>query len=223
MSKDWVGNKHSVFTCLGASNHTEKEREIHDFYATSPEAGEMLLGLEPQITNIYEPFVGQGHLAEVFRQAGKLGAASDLIDRNYYPESIPTKYPLDFFSFNKSWKGDIVSNPPYSRAKEAVEHSLDLIQDGHYVAMFLKLTFLEGKERKSFFEENPPVRVWVSSSRILCAKNGEFEYPKTDKNGNVKIDKDGTPIMIKMSSASCYCWYIWQKGYQGETRLCWFN
>lgn len=30
MEKDWIGNGKSIFTTLGASNHTEKEREIND-------------------------------------------------------------------------------------------------------------------------------------------------------------------------------------------------
>ena len=34
MGKDWTGNGKSIFTTLGASNHTEKEREINDYYAT---------------------------------------------------------------------------------------------------------------------------------------------------------------------------------------------
>ena len=29
--KDWRGNGHSIFTTLGASNHTEQEREADDF------------------------------------------------------------------------------------------------------------------------------------------------------------------------------------------------
>ena len=36
MGKDWTGNGKSIFTTLGASNHTEKEREINDYYATDP-------------------------------------------------------------------------------------------------------------------------------------------------------------------------------------------
>ena len=32
--KDWTGNRKSTFVTLGASNHTDKEREWHDFYAT---------------------------------------------------------------------------------------------------------------------------------------------------------------------------------------------
>ena len=36
MAKDWSGNGKSTFITIGASNHTDKEREKHDFYATSP-------------------------------------------------------------------------------------------------------------------------------------------------------------------------------------------
>lgn len=35
MTKDWSGNGKSTFITIGASNHTDKEREEHDFYATS--------------------------------------------------------------------------------------------------------------------------------------------------------------------------------------------
>lgn len=219
----WTGNKNSTYTCLGASNHSKEEREVHDYYATDPLAAEYLLKIEPQITNVWEMCVGEGNLAEPYRREGKLKAISDLIDRGYYPEGIMTSYGKDFLQMSKVWKGDMVSNPPYSIAVEWTKHCLDLLQDGHYLALFMKITFLEGKERRKFFEDNPPIRVWVSSSRIQCAKNNEFEVPKKDKNGNVVYDKSGNPVMVKMSSAACYCWYIWQKGYKGPTELKWFN
>ena len=43
MTKDWSGNGKSTFITIGASNHTDKEREEHDFYSTSPEAIDKLL------------------------------------------------------------------------------------------------------------------------------------------------------------------------------------
>lgn len=43
MEKDWIGNGKSIFTTLGASNRTEKEREINDYYATDPIAVDALL------------------------------------------------------------------------------------------------------------------------------------------------------------------------------------
>ena len=221
--KDWTGNRAAVFVCNGATGHAKGEREINDFYATDPIAAEFLIELEPQINNIWENAVGEGNLAKVFHRAGKLRAISDLIDRGYKPEGIMSSYGRDFLQMNKVWKGDIVTNPPYADAKTWVQHSLDCIREGHFLALFMKITFLEGKERKKFFEDNPPIRVWVSSSRIPCAKNNEFETPKRDKEGNLKLDKEGNPIMEKVSSATCYCWFIWQKGYKGPTEIKWFN
>ena len=43
MGKDWTGNGKSIFPTLGASNHTEKEREINDYYATAPIAVDALI------------------------------------------------------------------------------------------------------------------------------------------------------------------------------------
>ena len=37
-AKDWTGNAKSIFTCNGASNHSEEERQIDDYYATEPKA-----------------------------------------------------------------------------------------------------------------------------------------------------------------------------------------
>ncbi len=219
----WNGNKAAVFVCNGATGHAKEERQLHDYYATDPIAAKFLLELEPQIDNIWECFVGEGHLAKDFHKAGKLKAISDLIDRGYHPEGVLTSYGKDFLQMTKVWKGDIVSNPPYAEAKVWVQHCLDLIQEGHFLALFMKLTFLEGKERKKFFEDNPPIRVWVSSSRIPCAKNGEFMVPKKDKEGYIKVNHKGEPMMEKVSSAACYAWFIWQKGYKGDTVIKWFN
>lgn len=223
MNKDWTGNKAALFVCNGASGHAKEEREENDYYATEPVAAEWLLKIEPQIADIWETAVGEGHLAKVFNEAGKLSIVSDLIDRGYHPEDIPNCFGKDFLQMNKVWRGDVVTNPPYASSIEWAQHSLDVIQEGRYSALFMKLTFLEGKGRRKFFEENPPIRVWVSSSRIPCAKNGEFYKPKKDKEGNEVLGEDGKPIMIKESSAACYAWYIWQKGYKGPTELKWFN
>lgn len=203
-NKDWTGNKPSTFVCNGATGHALGEREQHDYYATDPKAAEFLLKLEPQLNNIWENAAGEGHLASVFDEANKLAMATDLIDRDYKSEKPKVLCgKLDFFKVNKNWAGDIVTNPPYKYAQEWVEHSLALMSDGRYLCLFLKLTFLEGKARRELFEKNPPIRVWVSSSRIKCAKNGDFKAYD--------------------SSATAYAWFIWQKGYKGETVVKWFN
>ena len=44
--KDWTGNKTSVYANLGASSHSNTERENNDYYATPPSAVEELLKRE---------------------------------------------------------------------------------------------------------------------------------------------------------------------------------
>lgn len=199
-NKDWKGNGNSIYKTLGASNHTEEERETNDWYATDPVAAEWLLKLENINKNIWEPACGSGELSKVFESAGHRVMSSDLIDRGF------GKTGIDFLNCNKTFDGDIITNPPYKFAQEFVEKGLEVVTEGNKVIMFLKLQFMEGKARKKLFERYPPKTIWVSSSRITCAKNADFKKMK-DAGG----------------SAVAYAWYIWEKGYQGETIVKWFN
>lgn len=198
MNKDWVGNKKSIFTTLGASNHTDKEREENDYYATDPEAAIWLHNIEQLSDILLEPACGEGHLSKQLEAFGHEVVSIDLIDRGY-------GYQGDFFEM-KEWNFDIVTNPPYKHGLEFIKHALDIIPIGNKVCMFMKIQFLEGKARKKFFQEFPPIRIWVSSSRIMCAKNGDFEGMKAGGG-----------------SAVGYAWYIWEKGYTGDTTIKWFN
>ena len=64
--KDWIGNKKSTFVTLGASNHTDRPRQEHDYYATAPEAIDALHTIMPlDGLYIWEPACGGGILASV--------------------------------------------------------------------------------------------------------------------------------------------------------------
>jgi len=193
-SKDWVGNKNSVYKTLGASSHTEEVREANDYYATDPKAGHSLMLIEKFHENIWECACGEGHLSKVFEVYGHNVFSSDLIYRGYGDGVI------DFLKENNTFDGDIITNPPYKFALEFILKSLQTISTGRKVAMFLKLQFLEGKARKEFFTKNPPKVVHISSGRIECAMNGKF----------------------KGESAVSYAWFIWEKGYTGQTIIKWF-
>lgn len=190
----------SLWMRLGASNHTDKERQNEDFYATDPIAAKLLLEIEQFDGDIWECACGENHLANVFKENGYNVRTSDIIGRVEGTEII------DFLSYNDKWDGNIITNPPYSKAKEFIEKSLEIIPEGKKVAMFLKVQFLEGKARRKLFEKYPPKTIWVSSSRILCAKNADFEGMK--RGGG---------------SAVAYCWFIWEKGFKGDTVVKWFN
>lgn len=206
--KDWTGNSNSIYKTLGASSHTEEEREQHDYYATHPKAVRVLLENERFSHKVWEPACGGGHMSDVLKEFGYDVKSSDLIDRGY-----PGAELIDFLvTTSDTYKADprdIITNPPYKYAKEFVEKSLELSSDGTKIAMFLKLQFLEGQSRKELFTTNPPKVVYVSSSRLGCAKNGEF-----------RVGKDGEFVI---ASAVAYAWFVWEKGFKGDTVIKWIN
>lgn len=195
MEKDWIGNKSTAFVTLGASNHSLDNREENDYYATEPSAIDDLFTVEEFSNNIWECACGQGHLSKRMKELGKEVYSTDLIDRGYGDYGINfLNIPHGFINYK-----DIITNPPYKYAEEFCKKAIDLT--GNKVAMFLKLTFLEGQSRRKFFNEHPPKIVYIYSKRKNCAKNGDFEKYK--------------------SSAIAYAWYVWEKGFNGNTIIKW--
>lgn len=202
MSKDWTGNSKSIFTTLGASNHSIHEREENDYYATDPIALVKLLEKERFNHYVWECAVGGGHLANVLKQKGYDVKCSDIIDRGYPQTEI-----ADFLLWERNKaeiNRDIITNPPYSKALDFVSHALKESMNGIKIAMLLKLQFLEGKKRRTFFKESPPKKIYVFSERIDCAKNGDFENLKKHGGGAV-----------------CYAWFIWENGWYGSPQIDW--
>lgn len=200
--KDWTGNQNSVYKTLGASNHTDKERQNEDYYATDPIAIDKLLTVEKPNERIWEPACGGGHLAERLKGKGYRVRSTDIVDRGYCDEIV------DFLSVSPNITDltyDILTNPPYKYAMEFVLKALELLQPGCKCYMFLKLTFLEGKGRyKDLFSKYPPKKVLVFSERVLCAKNADFEGMK--QGGG---------------SAVAYAWFVWEKGFNGKPIIKW--
>lgn len=201
---DWRGNGKSVWATLGASNHTDKEREVDDFYATDSIAVDKLLSVETLNRNIWECAAGAGHLSKRLKEHEYQVYSTDIKDRGY-----PLDGQLDFLTATQAdvpFQGvcDIVTNPPYKYAKEFVLKALGLLSDKCHCYMFLKLTFLEGKQRYiELFKESPPRSIHVCSERVLCAKNGDFEEMK------------------RTGGAIAYAWYVWEKGWRGKPQIGW--
>lgn len=191
----------NTFITLGANNHTDVTREKDDFYATPPLAVKELMKLETFDKNIWEPCCGMNHITNVLKDNNYNVKTSDIIDR-VNDGSVEI---IDFLNYNGKYNGDIITNPPYKLAAEFVYKSIETITYGHKVAMFLKLTFLETKKRYELFKKYPPKVIYVASMRFGCSQTGEF-----NSDGNT-------------GSAIAYCWYIWEKGYNGDTIIKWFK
>ena len=176
----------------------KEEREKNDFYATEPKAMYKLLEYESFDQNIWEPACGEGNLSEVLKEKGYNVYSTDLIDRGYQDEL------MDFINTDNKWFGDIITNPPFKYAIEFITKSLESIEPGKKVAMFMKLNYLSGIKRyNEIYSIYPPQRVYVFTGRVSCAKNNQKELFK--------------------SGGLDYAWFVWEKGKYAPTELKWIK
>lgn len=199
--KDWTGNKKSVLVTTSALHQSDAVREENDFYATEPEAIDRLLAVcsMPKDKTIWECACGNGNLSKRLEELGFSDVVStDLVDRGYGVGGVNF---LTDFSEEGSFDGTILTNPPYRYAVEFCKQALKLVSVGNRVYMFLRIQFLETKKRAEWFRTGKSglKTVYVFGERIGCWINNQ-------KKG---------------SSAQAYCWFEFEKGYEGEVTVKW--
>jgi len=178
------------------------KREDNDFYATNPKALKLFLqSLKKDniILNkhIWECACGKGHLSEELKKQKYKVFSSDLINRGYGDT------PLDFTKTNLKHYGDILTNPPFKLAEEFIEKGMSLINKGNKLILFLKIQFIEGQKRRELFRKYNIKFIYAHSSRQQCSMNADFK--------NLK------------ATTQFYAWYIFEKGYTGDTILRWID
>lgn len=147
-----MGNSKTQWATIGARAGANNDRQEHDYYATDPHAVEDLLKREKFSTDIWECANGGSFISDTLEKNGYKVRRSDL-----YDYGVKNCEKIDFLQYEGSWDGDIITNPPYKLAWRFVKKALETVTVGHKVAMFLKITFLEGKERyDKLFSVTPP-------------------------------------------------------------------
>jgi hypothetical protein len=167
-------------------------REKDDFYPTHPGATAALLSVEHFGKTVWEPACGEGDISRVLIDAGYEVVSHDLVDRGY---GIARR---DFLMERTLVAPAIVTNPPFKLALPFCQHAIDLGADK--VAMFLRLAFLEGIERKAFFERYTPARIWVMSRRVPMQR------------GRLSQKGDGHGVMA-------FAWFVWERGHRGPAQI----
>ena len=174
------------------------KREENDFYATNPIALSLFLNSIDFKLNkdLWECACGEGHLTKELEKEGFKVLSSDKINRGFGEVK-------DFLEINDKFQGDIITNPPFKLAEEFVEKGMQLLEVGNKLILFLKIQFLEGQKRNKLFKKYPLKYVYVHSSRQQCSMNADFE--------NLK------------ATTQFYAWYVWEKGFKGDTILKWID
>jgi hypothetical protein len=170
-----------------------------DLYQSPPEAVTALMAIERLPHRLWEPACGPGAIVRVLRAAGHDVLATDLVD---YRSPFQDAHGVDFLipglaeTYSDSRDG-IVTNPPFKNAHLFVTRALELAP---YVAMLLRLAFLESEKRRDIIDNSGLARVHVFRKRLPMMHRDGWEGRKA-------------------SSGMAFAWFIWERGYTGPIEL----
>lgn len=198
-----------------AGGNPERGRVEYDYYATNPKDVSNFLktlhrdGVVFPGSSFLEPCTGGGHIVEACKSStylptGQQWTTIDLVDRGY-----PLSAQGDFLLMNFSDTFDgIITNPPFALAAEFIDKCMHILSEDGMLAMFLKIQFLEGENRRELFHRYPPRYVYVLRSRTSTWNNGMEFNPDNGK---------------PWAGVITYCWYVWQKGSTAEPVIRWVD
>lgn len=126
-----------------------------------------------QFKTAHEPCCGDGRIVNWLSLNNVQTTSSEILNgKNYF-----------------DWDGEvdlILTNPPFSLAKEFIEHSLPKAKT---VMMLLRLNFLGSKKRHSWWLDNKPDALYILSGRPSFTGDGtdatEYAWFVWDKTGQI--------------------------------------
>lgn len=186
------------------------QRAEHDWYVEPRWCVEALADAMPIVEGSYvwDPCCGGGTIPTVF--AERLGQhmiiASDIVDRGYphFDETYDVLAGGIPHHIRPGMRINAVLNPPFKQAEAIVRKLLPLID--YRLAILQQLPFLASRGRQKLFVDFPPSDILILSQRPsmppghLVAEMGDRAF------------KGGT---------SDFCWIVWTRPHDRETRVRW--
>ena len=190
-------------------DRNKADRHENDFYPTPPLAtfilAEKMGDRLPQI--IIEPCAGRGHISAELIRSGRRVTSYDL---NAYDDCLVPVIPgVDATTLGlHGHLFGIVTNPPYHKN---LPHVLTkkFVTEYDFVAMFVRLTFLEGKRRKKLFTEHPPSDIIFLSDRV--------RFGTADERMS---SPDYARMQDQIGGMIAYMWIIWDKKAEHQNTKC---
>lgn len=145
--------------------HGDPSKRNHlDHYPTPDWATDALLDRVSFEGGVWEPCCGDGRMADRIKARGYQVCSSDIADYGYGEVA-------DFLCQNRNVE-NVVTNPPFKLGTAITLHALKVATKK--VAIFNKLTFLEGKERKAkLYSQGLLSKVLVFSTRVSFGEKGK--------------------------------------------------
>ncbi len=178
----------------------QEARDSLDDFPTPPWAVRALLEMlfDGQLIidplTCWEPACNRGHMVGPLKEFFTYVRASDVHDYQCGYEVLDFLYPT--LEPKQDW---VITNPPFRLADQFIARACQLARRG--VAMFVRTQFLEGIARfNTLFSVNPPTMVCQFTERVVIHRG--------------RLVKDG-------SSATAYCWLVWEPTGSPHTRFRW--
>jgi hypothetical protein len=182
----------------------DPDRNKNDLYPTPPLATYILHKYVNLPKNILEPCAGRGNISAELLRHGYNVKSTDLYE--YEPTLCNIETGVDILELPKQNGYDaLITNPPYHKdlPRKIAEKG---VAEYDLTALFVRLTFLEGKKRKDLFTSHPPSDIIILSDRIRFGTGLLEPINKQDQLGG----------MI------CYCWVVFRKDKtDGPTNVRW--
>jgi hypothetical protein len=194
-------------------------RDALDFFPTPPWGTRALveivlrdrLGFDLEMTRIWEPAAGEGHMAEVLREykpacvfasdVHRYPEARGRIDRigSFTGEGLDVVKAPDFRLHERGPGLDfVITNPPFNLAEQFLERAL---REAEVVCLLLRSNFIDTQGRyERVFSKTPPLCVAQFAERLPMHEG--------------RWDPDG-------DTATSYAWFVWARGNTEDTRLIW--
>lgn len=181
----------------------DPNRNDNDLYPTPPLATYILHKYIDLPKVIVEPCAGRGNISIELLRHGYDVRSYDLHEYENILCSITTGQ--DVLTLPKPLGAQaLVTNPPYHKDLPRLIAEKG-VSEYDLTALFVRLTFLEGKKRKKLFTNHPPSDIVFLSDRIRFDTGLIEPINKKDQLGG----------MI------AYCWVVFRKEHKGPTNLRW--
>ena len=143
--------------------------------------------------SVREPAANRGHMVKPLAEYFDRVEASDIHD--YGAGFAVQDYLFGPPPAHTDWT---ITNPPFRLAEKFIARALTC---SDYVAVIVRSAFLEGVGRhRDLFRVTPPRMVLQFCERVVMHKG---------------------KLSAKGSTATAYCWIVWQCGHKGPTEFDW--
>ena len=181
---------------MSATNRGKKRMES-DNYATPIKTINKFLDYWYPLNDklILEPSAGKGNICKSIKDRHPLSKiiANEIRkeENDNLSKVSDIVYNLDFLNFKGDMAFDlIISNPPFSLAKEFLEKCFEVANDNTDIVMLLRLAFLESRKRYDFWQKHPVSSLYILSERPCFINN--------------------------KSDATAYAWFVFSKRYEEQ-------